>query len=128
MGTRALTFVYTEDQPTPMLNMYSQYDGYPSGHGLELAKFLCSKTLVNGFGTETEGLANGMGCLAAQLVAHFKNGVGGIYIHAITTTDCGQEFEYHVYKDRVTVKDGSGENLFTGPWVYFETWCKENTN
>ena len=30
--------------------IYRQYDGYPSGHGHELAQFLGSKTLVNGFG------------------------------------------------------------------------------
>jgi hypothetical protein len=37
MGTRSLTFVYDGDEP--MINMYRQFDGYPSGHGSELADF-----------------------------------------------------------------------------------------
>ena len=48
MGTRSLTFVY--DGKEPMINMYRQYDGYPQGHGKELADFLNSGTMVNGFG------------------------------------------------------------------------------
>ena len=34
MGTRSLTFVYEGDKP--FVNMYRQFDGYPSGHGQEL--------------------------------------------------------------------------------------------
>ena len=32
MGTRSLTFVYDE-YGEKIINMYRQYDGYPSGHG-----------------------------------------------------------------------------------------------
>ena len=39
MGTRSLTFVYN-DNKKPIINLYRQYDGYPSGHGAELAEFL----------------------------------------------------------------------------------------
>ena len=38
MGTRSLTFVYDEQEA--IINMYRQYDGYPTGHGAELAEFL----------------------------------------------------------------------------------------
>ncbi len=48
MGTRALTFVYEGE--TPIINLYRQYDGYPAGHGAELAEFLEGYTVVNGFG------------------------------------------------------------------------------
>ena len=71
MGTRALTFVY--DGSTPIVNMYRQYDGYPAGHGLELAQFLTRGQLVNGLtGNDTVSF-NGMGCLAAAMVANFKD-------------------------------------------------------
>ena len=40
MGTRSLTFVYEGEKP--IVNMYRQFDGYPSGHGAELAEFLNS--------------------------------------------------------------------------------------
>ena len=52
MGTRSLTFVYedTGDGQEPVMCMYRQYDGYPSGHGAELAEFLMPFKLVNGYG------------------------------------------------------------------------------
>jgi hypothetical protein len=114
MGTRALTFVYSENNK-PLVNLYRQYDGYPSGHGAELAEFLDGFKVVNGIGRETTRIANGMGCLAAQVVAHFKDSVGGFYIHSVESTECGQDYEYHVYtKDRelrVRITD-RGCNLF----------------
>jgi hypothetical protein len=134
MGTRALTFVYNENKE-PILNLYRQYDGYIEGHGRELAEFLAGKTLVNGFGRESTSLANGMGCLAASLVAHFKETVGGFYIHSVTEIDCGQDYEYHVYKDRVVVKGypetfslferGVMVTRFEGTWAEFADFCTQ---
>lgn len=130
MGTRALTFVYDADNQ-PILNLYSQYDGYIEGHGRELAEFLAGKKIVNGFGSESKALANGMGCLAASLVANFKETVGGFYIHSVTETDCGQDYEYHVYKDRVKVlgpgsifNPGVNANLFEGTWAEFAEFAR----
>ena len=131
MGTRSLTFVYDADNQ-PLLNLYRQYDGYiEGGHGSELAEFLAGKKLVNGFGKESTELANGMGCLAASLVAHFKETVGGFYIHSVTETDCGQDYEYHVYKDKVKVlgpgsifNPGVNAALFEGSWAEFAKFCK----
>lgn len=101
MGTRSLTFVYSEsksgERATPIMNMYRQYDGYPSGHGAELAEFLSGGRLVNGLsGMGKEKQFNGMGCLAAQMVANFKDGAGSFYLYPVTTTDCGQDYEYHI--------------------------------
>ena len=131
MGTRALTFVYDADNQ-PFLNLYRQYDGYiEGGHGSELAEFLAGKKLVNGYGKESNDLANGMGCLAASLVAHFKETVGGFYIHSVTETQCGQDYEYHVYEDRVKVlgpgsifNPGVNATLFEGSWAEFAKFCK----
>jgi hypothetical protein len=98
MGTRSLTFVY--DDETPIINMYRQYDGYPTGHGASLAEFLAPIVLVNGipWGDQRK-LANGMGCLAAQLVSNFKGSdVGQFYLYPVTRRECGQDYEYHVYQ------------------------------
>ena len=122
MGTRSLTFVYDADRQ-PFLNLYRQYDGYIEGHGRELAEFLAGKTLVNGFGKESTSLANGMGCLAASLVAHFKETVGGFYIHSVTETQCGQDYEYHVYEDKIVVKNYNGNEIFSGNWELFSKFC-----
>ena len=133
MGTRSLTFVYNEHNE-PILNLYRQYDGYIAGHGAEIAEFLAGKKLVNGFGKESTDIANGMGCLAASLVAHFKETVGGFYIHSVTSTDCGQDYEYHVYEDRVIVKGypetyslferGKMVTRFEGSWEMFAKFAK----
>jgi len=138
MGTRALTFVYQGE--TPIINMYRQYDGYPTGHGKELADFLAGGKLVNGLTSRTEPVFNGMGCLAAQMVAHFKETPGGFYIHSVTETECGQDYEYHVYQDteglRVRITDRgfnmfgltmseTNEAIFDGTVEEFAEFCTE---
>ena len=136
MGTRSLTFVYDssnsdDGSAEAIMCIYRQYDGYPSGHGHELAQFLNSKTLVNGYGEQNSVEANGMSCLAAQLVVQLKHGVGGIYIYApMTGRDYSQDYEYHVYDDKVIVQNcntvyDSGHNqvIFDGTWEDFAQFC-----
>lgn len=62
-----------------LCRIYRQMDGYPEGHGIDLAK-LCDVKIVNGIGADEGGIANGMGCLAAQVIAGLKDGPGGIYM------------------------------------------------
>ena len=137
MGTRCLTFVYdgsNSDDGTnePIMCIYRQFDGYPSGHGHELAQFLNSKTLVNGYTDKLSSTeANGMSCLAAQLVVQLKHGVGGIYIYApMTGRDYSQDYEYHVYDDKVIVQNcntvydsGHYQVIFEGTWQEFAQFC-----
>lgn len=97
MGTRHLTRVF-DDANREILCCYGQYDGYPDGYGRELAALVASRTIVNGYGADRTGVANGMGCLAALIVAHFKRDMlaGSYYIEAPGTADMGEEYEYHV--------------------------------
>lgn len=124
MGTRSLTFVYEGDEP--LINMYRQFDGYPTGHGAELAEFLDGFEIVNGYGEVKPKIANGMGCLAGQMISNFKKTVGGFYIHPVTDTDCWQDYEYHVYEDKVVVKNPT-EVIFEGTWNRFKAFCSERT-
>ena len=104
MGTRSLTYILDEYNSAQtegvfvrdnIICMYRQYDGYLDGHGKELAEFLQDFTVVNGYNSATpDRSANGMSCLAAQLVAHFKNGIGNIYLYPTNTKDVGEEFIY----------------------------------
>lgn len=135
MGTRSLTYVYDSDSGSsstlaPLICMYQQYDGYPEGVGKELAEFLNSfDAITNGisFG-EKRKTANGMGCLAAQLVAKTKTAVGGVYLYPCKVNqDCGQEFEYHILFDRVVVRDGYEKILFDGNWKQFADFCGGKT-
>lgn len=131
MGTRSLTYVYDNnmaDAGAPLICMYRQYDGYIKVHGKELADFLASKKLVNGLGQDTENLANGMGCLAALLVCHFKQGkAGGFYLQApIVGVYSGQEYEYHIFEDGIQVIEGQirdGNIMFEGTWAEFAVFC-----
>jgi hypothetical protein len=116
MGTRSTTlFIETykdesgkKQKKNKIVVMYRQYDGYPSGHGQELAEFLSKGKMVNGIGVgSNEIVFNGMGCLTAQVVAHFKDGSGGIYLQS-NDKDCGEEFRYQVIGDldtkEITIK------------------------
>ncbi len=142
MGTRSLTKVFStykneknnKQVKIQLVNMYRQYDGYPSGHGTELADFLKGGKVVNGIGgNETQVVFNGAGCLAAQMIAYFKDGAGGIYIEPTTAKNCGQEFEYEVIVDfdtrEVTLKCFQVWNkkklLFEGKPADFEQFVTE---
>lgn len=138
MGTRSLThFVerYKEVskdkrrkpkvKDTEIVVMYRQFDGYPSGHGVQLAEFLSQGRLVNGISaTEKELVFNGIGCLAAQVVANFKEGAGNIYLHPAGTKDCGEEYDYYVIGDDET-KELTLKCVNSGGKVIFEGTSKE---
>ena len=101
MGTRSNTVVYDEyngnGSSVQILNLYRQHDGYTDGHGAELLAFLEPMTIVNGITTGLTNIANGSGCLAAQLVAHFKKRVGDFYIMAPLGEENENDFTYKIY-------------------------------
>ena len=101
MGTRSITHI-KEDGKT-LVTIYRQYDGYPEGMGLDLAEFLVDITVVNGFGGDMKAgtHANGMGCLAAQLIAHLKEDqLGNVYIAPPDANDMWEEYTYKVKLDK----------------------------
>ena len=94
MGTRSKTLI-RDEEGKPLLAIHRQFDGYFEGHGQELADFLKDLVIVNGHGSNTpKKAANGMGCLAAQLIARFKDGIGGIYV--IPTNSEDREYNYEI--------------------------------
>lgn len=143
MGTRSLTHIKGDDGKT-LVTIYRQFDGYPSGMGQELSD-LCGKvTLVNGYMDEDwPTTANGMGCLAASLIAELKSEggkpkIGNVSIHIADDTDCWEEYVYTIYTgpniETVTVNGfprtvnkvymscatASGDILYDGPAVDFK--------
>lgn len=100
MGTRSLTvFRQTENGKNgEICVMYRQMDGYPSGHGADLKEFLADMYLVNGISlAEKRKISNGMNCLTAQVIAHFKEGPGGFYIMPAKTRNAWEEYIYTLY-------------------------------
>lgn len=129
MGTRSLT-VFNDENGKEIAVMYRQFDGYPSGHGVELAEFLAGKKLVNGFNGSEGPAFNGSHCLAASVVAEFKDGIGGFYLHAAGTRGIGEEYIYTIdtagQEPIVSVRDCYYDSkLFTGTAANFLNWAKE---
>ena len=122
MGTRSLTALQDNDG-REIAVLYRQMDGYPEGHGAELARYLKPFHVVNGFGLgDKKGkAANGMSCLAAQPTAKFKRDIGGFYLHPAGTRDCGEEYIYTVYLKngevclRCETAYGDTKLLYDGP-------------
>ena len=80
MGTRSTTTIKDEKGQT-LVTMYRQFDGYLSGHGADLKQAFGQTKLINGYNDQKAGeYANGMGCFAAQVIAHFKDTIGGFYL------------------------------------------------
>lgn len=131
MGTRSHTYfiekgTYTDPQTNQPVTeevtyskVYKQFDGYPSGYGADLARFLISRKLVNGIGND-RNVFNGIGCMAAQHIAHFKEGAGGIYMCPTEHDDDGIDYAYYVtvtdyFTIKMVVKNGyTGEIEFDG--------------
>jgi hypothetical protein len=135
MGTRSNTVIIDTGygKPVKLVNMYRQFDGYPSGHGKELSDFLSKITMVNGiFEQGDKKMANGAGCLAAQMIAHFKTEPGGIYID-IPTGKCDNDYTYIVRADTyrpskgisVEVREYGKKKLFEGSAEKFAEWLGE---
>lgn len=135
MGTRSLTRVMDEENKI-IVNMYRQFDGYPSGHGKELAEFMKDRVVGNGIPLNTnrpEKFSNGPNCLAAQMVLHFKmdNPIGGIYLYPTDVRDVWEEYIYNIKaahdKDVIIecydpFPNLSSRLLFYGSPVEFSWW------
>lgn len=133
MGTRSTTHIYDGiiSDETHLVSAYKQYDGYLSGYGKDLLEFLQSKTLVNGYNSTQEngGFANGMGCLAAQLIQHFKKGIGGYYI---TSKNDFQEYNYYIYSNgnELNIKVMSSDMItsFDGTVIEFAQYISNDAS
>ena len=130
MGTRSLTVFNNEMDNEEIVVLYRQYDGYPTGHGRDLLSFLNNMEIVNGISNnEKRKIANGMGCLSAQVVAYLKEAPGDFYLHSAGTRDIGEEFIYTLYYTeelKIKVQDtyDGGSNLFDGNIKAYKNWIK----
>jgi hypothetical protein len=111
MGTRSVTIIMNEHEQE-LCRVYRQFDGYPEGHGKDLAA-LCDREITDGIsgtslykGLDKNGLpirakaeeyttSNGISELAAQIITGLKNEhpVGNIYLE-IPQGDISRWAEY----------------------------------
>ena len=128
MATRATVSIarreegvsFSEKPNKTIVDIYHHYDGYPEGLGVTLASYLDGKRVVNGIGSKDDEdlIFNGMGCLAASLVAELKDGAGNIYIEDPERPHGWIDYEYYVWGDDakdiwISIFDGS-ECIFVG--------------
>ena len=110
MGTRSLTRIiprqeglaYDKAHTKPelaLVNVYQQYDGYPNYMAVEYAKWLENINIGNGLGRDPElnKYANGVGCFAAQILTHFKDRPGGLYLSPIDDYYSWADYIYNLF-------------------------------
>ena len=113
---------------------YVHSDGYPEGLGIDLANFMCDFRVVNGLGSDSpDKIANGMGCLAAQLIADMKNGPGNVYVEKPHEDRSWIDYTYYIWcKENkgtwISIFDYDDNCIFVGePQKLLEKY-KVNTN
>ena len=129
MGTRSKTSFIEKrgEEYIHLVSVYRQYDGYVEGMGHDLANYILDKEICNGIrlGRDTSKLANGFGCLIAQLIRDFKEDVGGLYI--ITENDI-QEYNYDIiFNSDLYYRNSFKEELETNKYfkVRVTDWNKK---
>ena len=108
MATRAMISIakreegvsFSEEPNQTIVDIYHHWDGYPEGLGVTLANYLNDKKVVNGIGSkDNEDIVfNGMGCLAASLVAQLKDGPGNVYIEP-RESHAWIDYQYYIWGD-----------------------------
>ena len=120
-ATREEGVSFSEHPERVEVQVYKHYDGYPSGHPVNLARFLKGFNIVNGLQDRYKD-ANGLGCLAAEYVAAFKECAGDLYIENPDSKHFDIEYVTYVWvgdsvdKDiwMSIFEDYSGECIFVG--------------
>jgi hypothetical protein len=131
MGTRSITRIIPRQKGVSfsdmeshrdkaIIEMYRQYDSVPVRYGVELAKFLVDIRIVDGLNDRDTNLANGAGCLAAQVVAEFKEVPGNIYLQQPDFDDdhyC--DYTYTIFpkvgeETMIAIHDGDDDCIFVG--------------
>lgn len=100
MRTRSLT-VIQELSGREICGLYRNNNGGLTEHGAELKAFLDGFRVVNGVGVVSrEKVAFGMGCLTAQVIAHFTRELGSYYVCPAGTNSCNEDYLYTIYFER----------------------------
>lgn len=128
MSTSANTYVFFDHNKKKNLSdaivcMNVHWDGNPESYGFQLALFLNGYKIVNGLsvGQDSEKIANGMDCLAAQMVAYFKTEPGDIYLYP-PSNKSKETYNYYIYPKTIEVFDYD-KKLFSGSWKDFLKFC-----
>lgn len=121
MGTRSVTHIHEgkdiDKGQTIVCSFYRQFDGYPDGHGKDLAVWLSGKRLVNGIGSDfKDGVDfNRAGTMAVGLMAHIQS-LSGAEVVPTGSAGYGEDYTYHIRYDGEFMidVDGYGDTEYSG--------------
>ena len=107
MGTRATISIakreegvsFSEKPDKVLVSIYHHYDGYPEYLGVTLANYLENKKITNGLGKDRERCFNGLGCMAASIIAELKDEAGNVYIDDPENPHGWLDYEYVIWGD-----------------------------
>ena len=127
MATRAIIRIaereegvtFSEHQEDYHTQLYHHFDGYPEYLGVTLANYLNDISIVNGV-SGGKPQANGLGCLAAQLVCELKDGPGNVYIDKAGVKRDWIDYVYYIWATEgkdvwISIFDYNDECIFVGP-------------
>ena len=123
---------FNEHPENVEVQIYNHYDSYPEGLGLNLAKFMRDFRVVNGLGSDLPNkIANGMGCLVAQLIANMKDGPGNVYVEKPHKGRDWIDYVYYIWVGDnkgiwLSIFDCDDNCIFVGePYKLIEKYDKE---
>jgi len=123
---------FNEHPENVEVQIYNHYDSYPEGLGVDLANFLAEFRVVNGLGSDSpDQIANGMGCLAAQLIVYMKDGPGNVYVESPDSLRSWIDYTYYIWvADNkgiwISIFDYDDKCIFVGkPKKLIEKYDKE---
>ena len=107
MSTRALINIvdrqegrsFSKTLPSTAIHtqIYKHYDGFPERLGVTLASYLKGYDISNGIPRGVQGpIANGIGCLSAQLVSYLKDDPGNVYLQPPRNIDM-EDYVYYIW-------------------------------
>ena len=108
MGTRATIKIakreegvsFSEKPEKFMVSIYHHFDGYPEYLGVTLANYLEDKKIVNGLSADRGApVFNGLGCMAASIIAELKEEAGNVYIEDPECPSGWIDYEYYIWGD-----------------------------
>ena len=108
MATRAMISIakreegvsFSEIPERTIVDIYHHWDGYPEGLGVTLADYLNGMKITNGISNKDDEnyLFNGVGCMAASIIAELKDGPGNVYIEP-RESHGWIDYEYYIWGD-----------------------------
>jgi len=129
MSTRALVNIVQRQEGRSFSKMlepsaihtqiYNHYDGHPERLGVTLASYLKGYDIRNGIPNEYQGpIANGIGCLAAQLVSYLKEEPGNVYLQPPADPEW-EDYVYYVWvkeqaRIMISIFDSNNECIYVG--------------